>query len=230
MKHFNSIVNVINSLRSKGLLQQAVELDHFLRRNAQELGGGNPLADLLEADPTGGEAPPEMGDAPEAPVPEQSPQTPEASKAICTLYYQFEKWHAILDRELPKFDYLGKENIDALRSSLVNVHRAFERALQNKPRNFDKQQVDRWNQEVEKLVEQMRKSQEAKINPTKAIVDTNLLYNTTNRLSESCKRAAGKESGSGEVAEEFSNLMRVFTNVIKSTSEQVAGQDLTKVR
>jgi hypothetical protein len=229
MRHLNSIINVINSLRSKGLLHHAAELDRFLRRNAQELGGGNPLADLLDADPTGGEAPPE-GETPEVPAPEQAPQTPEASKAICTLYYQYEKWHAILDRELPKFDYFGKENIGALRSSLSNVHKAFDRALQNKPRNFDKQQVDRWNQEVDKIVQQMKQSQQAKLDPTKAIVDANLLYNTTNRLSESCKRIAGSEPGLNEIVQEFSNLMHVFTNIIKSTSEQVAGQDLTKVR
>lgn len=227
MKYLNSIVNVINNLRSKGLLQHAAELDHFLRRNAQELGGMDPLAELAAADPTGGELPPDMGGAP---TPEQAPQTPEASKVICTLYYQFEKWHAILDRELPKFDYFGKQNIAALRSALVNVHKAFDRAMQNKPRHFDKQQVESWNREIDKTVEQMRQSQQAKLDPVKAIVDANLLYSTTNRLSESCKRISGKEVGANEITQEFSNLMHVFANIIKSTSEQVAGQDLTKVR
>jgi len=101
MNHLNAVINVINSLRAKGLLHYAVELDGFLRRNAQELGEVDPLA-ALEDMGTG------AGEEVMIPMPEQQKATPEASKMLCTLYYQFEKWHAILDRELPRFDYFGK--------------------------------------------------------------------------------------------------------------------------
>jgi len=40
----------------------------------------------------------------------------------------------------------------------------------------------------------------------------------------------GGDPAFGSVLQEFDNLVHVFANVVKSTSEQVAGQDLTKVR
>jgi hypothetical protein len=234
MEHFNKIVGIINKLRAKGLLSYATELDRFLHRNAQELGapGSDPLAALEAGEADAGE----IGEAPPAgaalpPVPEKAvPETPEKDEMLYTLYYQFEKWHTILDRELPRFDYFGKQNIAALRSALVNVHKAFQVAIQNKPKKFSKRLMDHWNQEVGKLVQKMHESQKAKLDPTKAIVDAGILYDTTDRLNDSCKRLCGGDPAFGSVLQEFDNLVHVFANVVKSTSEQVAGQDLTKVR
>jgi len=227
----NKIVGIINNLRVKGLLSYATELDQFLRRNAQELGapGADPLATLEGGEAEMGGVPPPAEAAP-LPTPEQVPETPEKDEMLYTLYYQFEKWHSILDRELPKFDYFGKQNIAALRSALVNVHKAFQIAIQNKPKKFSKPLMDRWNREVDQLVQRMHESQKAKLDPTKAIVDANMLYDTTDRLNESCKRLCGGDSVFTSVIQEFDNLVHVFANVVKSTSEQVAGQDLTKVR
>jgi len=233
MECLNIVISVVNSLRDKGLTHYAAELDRFLCKHAQELKapGMDPLAGLEAAEAEQGGAEP-MGPMAEIPIPEQakSEVPSERNKLQNTLYYQFERWHGILDRELPKFDYFGKENIAAIRSALSNVHQALRQALQNKPKQYDKQSMDKWSQEIEELVNQMHKSQQAKLDETKAIVDANLLYNTTNRMNESCKRICGDDPTFSNVVQEFDNLMHVFSNVVKSVSEQVAERDLTKVR
>lgn len=240
----NTLVSVINSLRVKGLSRYAAELDRFLCKYAQEMGAGgaDPLAALEAADPMGAptEEPagaPQMsptGEPAQVPtLPEVGPESasPSASnKAQRTLFHQFEKWHGVLDRELPKFDYLGQENVDAIRSSLANVHKAFQAAIQNKPAQYEADAIERWNAYINELVQKMHRSQKAKVDKTKAIVDAGMMYDTTKRLYERIQRVGGDDPSMAGVMQEFASLMRVFANVIKQTSEQIAKTDLTEVR
>jgi len=218
-------------------MQQAIELDRILRKNAQALGvpaGGDPLADLAATDQESGDpgvkGQPESPMAPMTPPPVEKENSTDDNKFQRTLFYQYEKWHRILDRELPKFDYLGKNNIAAVRSAAANVHKLLEQAFQNKPNEYDKIAVERWDAKTDDLVQRLHDSQKAKLTSTKAIVDAHLLYDTTNRLYESFKRICGKDPAFSGAMQEFTSLMHAFTNVIKSTSEQISHTDLTKAR
>jgi hypothetical protein len=247
MERLNLLIDVVNSLRAKGLTRYAAWLDGFVRKYAQEggfppIGSEDPFADLggeesppaapgtgmdLAADPSQPAAPQPAVSTPRQQEPERSSEQDALQR---TFYYQFEKWHDVLDRELPHFDYLGKENIAAIRSSLAGVHKNFVQAFSDRPNTYDKGAVLKWNAYVNDLVRKMEDSQKKKLNETKAIVDANMLYGTTNRMNESAKRIFGDDPAFSGALRSFADLVRVFANVIQQTSEQVAKRDLTEVR
>lgn len=247
MKYLNLLVSTINSLSNKGMVVEAGLLNRFLHKYAQDLGAPAPEgvppgeADPLQEDsfatqdPMGGQLPPqgEMQQPMKEPTPElpqEEEVSPERAKMQRTLYYRFEKWHDILDNELPKYEYLEKHNIDAIRSSLSAVHRAFQQAVSNRTQDFDREQVNEWNDQMNRLVDRMHEVQGTKLDRTRAIVDAYMLYGTTNRLFEDFKRIAGHDTTYANVLKEFGDLMRVFSQVIKQVPEQVAGEDLTRIR
>lgn len=238
----NLLIEVVNSLRAKGLTHYAAQLDKIVRKHAQEagyppIGSADPFADVGGAEPAA-EMPAQDPNAVQQPQPQpqpaaeqQGPEQPNEQNILQrTLYYQFEKWHDVLDRELPHFDYLGKENIAAIRSSLSSVHKAFVQAFIRKPKQYDKGAVLKWNQYVNDLTAKMEASQKKRLNETKAIVDAHLFYDTTQRMYESAQRVFGDDPVFSSALATFGNLVRVFTNVVKSVSEQVAQRDLTEVR
>lgn len=242
MDGLNLLITVSNNLRAKGLSLYAAELDKLVRKFAQDAGfppigsedplgemGGDPAAAM---DPMAQPQDPAAAQPAPEPTPEQQgPEKPNEKNTLQrTFFYQFEKWHNVLDRELPKFDYLGKENIDAIRSALSSVHKAFVSAFAKKPSEYDKGAVLKWDEHVNGLVRRMEQSQKMKINETKAVVDSHLLYGTTNRMLDSAQRIFGDDQAFSGVLKGFADLVRVFANVIKQTSEQIAGRDLTEVR
>lgn len=241
MRYTNVIVDVISSLRKKGMLNSAYVLSSFLSKYAQEVAdldtadatapaapGEDPLKDLEEdAISLGGQEPPEA--ATETAIPESTVPSEQAVLQR-VLFYQFNKWHSILDRELPKFDYLGEENIDAIRSSLANVHKTMSQVMQNNKSEIDKEIISKWDGEIQKVLFKIRQSQKAKINETKAKVDAFLLYGTTNLLYKKFERLCENDSAFAAVKVEFEGLMNVFANVIKNVSEEIAKTDLTEMR
>lgn len=239
-KYINLLVSVVNSLRAKGLLQHASHLDSLIVRNAQELDSLGDEAKSLEnlvGISEGSDR--QTEETPEVPTSEQknsqkqpssSDDTKELATLQHTLYYQFQKWHSVLDRELPKFGYLGETGIDAIRTALANVHKTFEQVIASRSPKYDKVALDKWNTQIEEIVKQMKKSQSIPVSKTKAIVDSQLLYNTTNGLYKQFQRLCGKDQAFNPVAQEFSNLIHTFTNVIQNNSEEIAGKDLTEVR
>lgn len=244
MDDINLLISVVNRLRAKGLSLYAAQLDGLVRKYAQdagfppigsedplgEMGGEDPAMDPA-MDPAAQQQPVPQQPAPEPTPEQQGPEKPNEKNILQrTFFYQFEKWHNILDRELPKFDYLGKGNIDAIRSSLASVHGAFAHAFDKKPNEYDKSAVLKWNEHVNDLVRKMEESQKKKLNETKAVVDAHLLYGTTNRMLDSAKRIFGDDQAFSGVLKAFGDLVRVFSNVVKQTSEQIAQRDLTEVR
>jgi len=201
-----------------------------LHKNAQELGGLGDV-DALEQELAGGAE--GGGDEPSVPAAPPEPEKPAPkgqTKLQQTLYYQFDKWHSVLDRELPKFRYLGEQNIDAVRSALAKVHKAFQQVMRAQPMQYDRAALQGWNERIDKIVQQMKKSQSAPVSRTKAITDAHLLSDTTKNLYEQFQRLCGKDDKFKAVGAEFSNLIPTLDNVIKSTSEEIAKQDLTEVR
>lgn len=250
MRDLNTLVSTINSLSLKGLYSEAAFLSRFLRKYGQQLGapteealpgGGAPQEDPLGALDQAEEAfdtvQDEMGQKPQpqqqgpsADLPTEEEVSPEKARMERSLYYKWEKWHEILDEELPKYDYLEDQNIEAIRSSLAKVHRAFEQAIQSRTTEYDREQVNEWNAYVNQLVERMHDIQTKKLDRTRAIVDAYMLYGTTNRLFDEFKRIAGHDTTFSNVLAEFSNLVHVFTQVIKRVPEQISGEDLTRTR
>jgi len=230
VRYINLLINTINRLRTKGLVHHASTLDGFLHKNAQELGGLGDV-DALEQELAGDAA--RGGDEPSVPAapPEtEKPAPKEQAKLQHALYYQFEKWHSVLDRELPKFRYLGEQNIDAIRSAFAKTHKTFQQAMQAEPMQYDKAALQKWNEQIDKIAQQMKKSQSAPVSRTKAITDAHLLSDTTNNLHDQFERLCGEDEKFKAVGAEFSNLIHTLDNVIKNTSEEIAKQDLTQVR
>lgn len=225
-------------------------LSRFLRKYAQELG-----APQMEETPPGGEEDPlatlnqavdsldgqdqqqqqdqtqEQMQQPALPeLPEEEEVSPERAQMQRTLYYKFEKWKEVLDNELPKYEYLEKENIEAILSALSTVHKLFEQAISNRTRDFNREDVNEWNDQINRAVTRMHEIQPTKVDRTRAIVDAYMLYGTTNRLFDEFKRVAGHDATYANVLQEFSNAIRVFAQVIKQVPEQVSKEDLTKIR
>ena len=204
---------------------------------ADPAGGGqaDPMADPMR----GGQAPGDIQDEMRQQQPEQEQESelpteeevsPEKASMQRSVYYKWEKWHEVLDEELPKYDYLEEQNIEAIRSALSKVHRAFQQAIQSRTQEFDREQVNEWNAYVNQLVERMHEVQKTKLDRTRAIVDSYMLYGTTNRLFDEFKRVMGHDTTFSNVLTEFSDLINVFVQVIKQVPEQISQQDLTKVR
>jgi hypothetical protein len=95
---------------------------------------------------------------------------------------------------------------------------------------YDKVTLQKWNEQIDKIVQQMKKSQSAPVSRTKAIADAHLLSDTTNNLHEQFQRLCGQDNRFKTVSVEFNNLIHTLDNVIKNTSEEIAKQDLTEVR
>lgn len=235
------LISVIAGLRDKGLYGEARTVADFLTKYAQDLPS---LKDVAIPDKEGpvpteeGEAAPEapggaedveqaVPEMPEAPAEQMSP---EKAALQYTLYHQFDKWHTVLDQELPKFSYLGEENIDALRSALSSVHRLFQNALEGKQAAFDKEVIAKWDAELKKILGKMRQSQKMELTPTKAKIDAFLLYEPTANLHRRFERVIGDDPAFENVKREFDSLMNVFSNIVKKVSEDIAKTDLTEIR
>lgn len=246
MRYINLMIQTINTLREKCLFRQAAALDGILYRNAQELGDLDPSG---EFDLGGGESATDLGGDTDLGdeeqdidfSPNEEPAEPEKElvtedvspaqeKMQRTLYYMFVKWHQVLDRELPEFEYFGEENVDAIRSQLRNTRQSFEAAMERRQAHFDKQSIDNWNEEVQQKVYRMHKSQKMPLNETKAKVDAFLLYRPTKDLYDKFLRLCKDDDTFSNVEQEFRSLIHVFSNVIKNTSEEIAEVDLTEER
>lgn len=235
MNSLNALISVVNSLRAKGLGQLASRLDLILHKNAQELGDLG-LQDLgIDADPNvGGEEP--MGEEPaeEPAAPEAQPTETEVPDELAelqrTFFYQFEEWHRLIDRELPHFDYLGEDNINNLRHTFSNVHRALQEAMESRTADYSKDAAETFDAQLEAITRRLEESKRATINATKAKVDSALLYGTTKRLHDAFKRCCKNDALFAKANQEFDVLMRVFAMIIQNTAEEIAKTDLTEVR
>lgn len=232
MNCLNMLVQIVNGLNAKAEVQQAFRLRTFIRRNAQELADLqlDPASFGLEEEQAvpGQEEQAPQQQQPDVPERPQKPVSPDIGEIQNTLLYMFVKWHSVLDRELPRFDYLGEDHIDALRSALSNVHRTLAQAVGDNKR-FSKAEADEWDAEVERLVQRMHQSQKYPVNETKAKVDAFLLYRPTLDLHKKFLRITEDDPKFAEAAKEFSSLINTFANVIKNI-EDIAKVDLTESR
>lgn len=226
MDCLNLLIQTVNTLRSKGATSYASQLHGFIRKNAQELGDLG-LDDMGLGGDEGGEE-----QTPETPQPEavQTEVSPEQGEIQRTFFYIFQQWHRILDRELPHFDYFGEQNIDNLRHTLSNVHRALEQAMQSRTMQYNKEMAQTFDVQFEDIESRLKKSRQAEVNATKAKVDAALLYGTTKRLHEMFIRCCAEDGLFARAAQEFGVLMRVFAMMIQNISEDIARTDLTEVR
>lgn len=231
MHYIDLMINTISSLRNKGLYKEASCVKDFLCKYAQNVANmsDNPAdaAADLESD-LGIE--PEEESLPIGAQEKVQVQSDELPKMQRTLYYQFEKWHNVIDRELGEFDYFSADFIDAILAAFANVHKVFEQAMANVSTDFDKSMVDSWNSEIARITQKMHQSQNSEINETKAKVDSFLLYDTTDLLYKKFNRLCAQDGNFAAVKAEFDSLMHAFTNVIQNISEEIAKVDLTKTR
>jgi len=215
MNSLYTLKSIADELDRLGLYHQADIVDRVLSKYAQV-------------------APPSPVPAPSPPIPTlPSPDTTlDAKYTIArTLFLKFKKLKQLYDDHLIQFEYLGTDNIRAILSAFDQFILVFEAVLRNKPTEVDNDDLQTFSGTLKRKEDEIERSLAFRPTPLKLKVDKGNFFDPLVVLCESLKRQYdGGLSELNPVVRRARALQNTFSNVLQSTSEQIAHSSLIDLR